>query len=55
MKPQNCVVVKIDGQIGDGIVKQIYQLANHNSVEQELIVLSPITNLNPKKTKVPTA
>ncbi|EHS63661.1 uncharacterized protein PGTG_21670 [Puccinia graminis f. sp. tritici CRL 75-36-700-3] len=55
LKPQNCVVAKINGQVQYGMVKQIYALEDHRDQGRELIVLSPITNLFPKKFKVPTS
>ncbi|WAQ87536.1 hypothetical protein PtA15_8A440 [Puccinia triticina] len=55
MQPQNCVVATIDGEKRYGIVKQIYTLEDHRQQQREFIVLSPITNLFPKKLKVPTS
>lgn len=54
-KPQNCVVAKISGKVCYGIVKQFYTFADHTGKQRSLVVLSPITNMYPKRTQGPTS
>ncbi|PLW44072.1 hypothetical protein PCASD_04850 [Puccinia coronata f. sp. avenae] len=53
-KPQNCVVAMVNGIPRYGIVKQIYLFSDHKNEERTVVILSPITNMFPKRFNVPT-
>jgi hypothetical protein len=53
-KPQNCVVAMVNGIPRYGIVKQIYSFSDHKNEERTVVILSPITNMFPKRFNVPT-
>lgn len=52
---ENCVVARVRGKLQYGMVKQIYCLEDQDKLNQDVIVLSPIKNVFPKKLNVPTA